>query len=113
MKLTKGLLEQYIREAFQQKLFGGEEVIKAKAAMQPAPEDQQKQINYLSYRTNDKFDRIYGRPMIKRFYRLHRNYETDGKIPEIVEIQPMRDKTIHIHFDDGTLEVYTPYNREY
>tara|TARA_R100000152_G_C6768391_1_gene193888 strand:+ start:282 stop:635 length:354 start_codon:yes stop_codon:yes gene_type:complete len=110
MKLTKKLLEQYVREAWQQKIFGGEEEVKVQVDKEPAPQEPWQQIEKLVRRTNFKFDKIYGFPMIRKFYKLHRNYAAGIPIPEITQIIPMQDKTIDIVFADGLQEKYIPYD---
>ena len=120
MKLTKELLKQIIKEeitnieeSWQQKLFGGEEV-KVQVDKRSAPKEPWQQIEPLVRKTNFKFDKVYGFPMIRRFYKLHRNYETGKPVPEITQIIPMQSGKIEIVFEDGLQEVYVPYgSRDY
>ena len=108
MKITKQILEKYIRqvmnEAFQQKLFGGEEEISVDGAKEPWRE-----IEPMARQTNLEFGKAYGMPLIRKFYRLHRNYETSEPVPKIQQIIPMDNGVIEIVFEDGKQEVYVPY----
>jgi len=111
MKITKGLLKQIIKEeiseAWQQGLFGGETEILPPE--EPTPQDMWQQMEPLVRKTNSKFDKIYGFPMIRKFYKLHRNYAAGEPVPEITQIIPMQDKTIDIVYADGLQEKYVPY----
>lgn len=112
MKVTKELLEQYVKEvmkeSWQQKLFGGEEEIVPNDELDSGDIYGQ-QLNQQVRKTNLKFDKIYGFPLIKQFYKLHRNYTNGEAVPEISQIIPMRDRTIDIVFADGLQEKYIPY----
>ena len=111
MKMTKKLLEQYVREvmkeAWQQKIFGGEEEIIPPE--EPEPQQPWQQLEPLVRKTNSKFDKIYGFPMIRKFYKLHRNYAVGTPVPEITQIIPMEGGVIDIVFADGLQEKYVPY----
>jgi hypothetical protein len=117
MKLTKEKLNQIIKEeiknvkeAWQQGLFGGEEEIAQPE--ETAPAEPWQQLEPLVRKTNSEFDKAYGLPMIRKFYKLHRNYAVGTPVPEITQIIPMKNKTIDIVFADRTQEVYTPYGMD-
>lgn len=134
MKLTKKLLEQYVREAWQQKLFGGEEeIVPPQAPMTPEPSVAPKYApspantvrgllnSYIREHMKDEYLQAQdlGPKDLFRLYMLNSkwsnafNEDPDSteisNLPKIVNVVKMQSGITDVEFSNGDVESHQPY----
>lgn len=136
MKLTKKLLEQYIKEAWQQKLFGGEEEIKPPAEpaapsdpppvsreYTPAPANTVRGLlnSYIKGHMRDEYLQALdlGPKELFRLYMLNSKWSNAwgenpdsteiGNLPKIVNVTKMQSGITDVEYSNGDVESHQPY----
>ena len=136
MKLTNKLLEKYIREAFQQKLFGGEEEILppgepmvspepviSKPKYEPSPTNTVRGLlnSYIKDHMRDEYLQALdlGRRELFRLYMLNSKWSNAfnenpdsteiSNLPKIVNVTKMQSGITDVEYSNGDVESHQPY----